>query len=346
MMRKFNEENERIKRHYLQYLREADQRDQATVDKVADAILKFEASTAFKSFKKFHTDQAIAFKRKLEAAKNTRTGKPLSKATIDGILRANRAFFFWLAGQPGYKSRITYTDARYFNISAKDARIAHAQRDTPFPTIGQAKHAFDAMPNGSDIERRNKALFAFLMLTGMRDGAIASLRLKRVDLLEGCVYQDARDVKTKNAKTFTTWFLPVDPAYRTCFEAWVSHLRDGLLFGHEDALFPKPEMGLSVDGGFKVLGLSRQNYANAGKIREIIKEAFVLAGLPTFAPHSFRKTLVKYGDQICTTREQFKAWSLNLGHESIVTTISAYCPVPADRQAELIKDMVVGQKSH
>lgn len=117
-MRKFNEENERIKRHYLQYLREAKRCDPTTVDKAADAILKFESSTGFKPFKKFQIEQVITFKRKLELAKNVRTGKPLSKATIDGVLRASKAFIHWLAGQSGYKSRIKYSDADYFNISA------------------------------------------------------------------------------------------------------------------------------------------------------------------------------------------------------------------------------------
>ena len=341
MARKFNEENERIKRHYMQFLREAKRCDQTTVDKAADAILRFERGTGFKPFKRFHIEQAMGFKRQLETDKNSKTGKPLSKATIDGTLRLVKAFIAWLAGQPGYKSRITYADAEYFNLNAKDARVAHAERDAPYPTMEQCTHAFSQMPCGSDIERRNKALFAFLMLTGARDGAIASLRLKRVDLVEGCVYQDARDVKTKNAKTFTTWFLPVDPAYLECFTAWVNHLRQDLLFGHDDALFPKPEMGL-VDGSFATLGLSRATYANAGKIREVIKAAFVSAGLPAFAPHSFRKTLVKYGDQCCKTREQFKAWSLNLGHDSVVTTISAYCPISKERQAELIRGITVG----
>ena len=200
-------------------------------------------------------------------------------------------------------------------------------------------HAFSQMPRATDIELRDKALFAFLLLTGARDGAIASLRLKRVDLVEGCVYQDARDVKTKFAKTFTTWFLPVDQGYLDCFTGWVNHLRHDLLFGHDDALFPKPQMG-HLDGDFAALGLSREIYTNANKIREIIKAAFTTAGLPAFAPHSFRKTLVKYGDQRCQTREQFKAWSLNLGHDSVVTTISAYCPISKERQAELIRGMV------
>lgn len=336
MARKFSEDNERIKRHYMQFLREAKRCDQTTVDKAADAILRFERCSGFKSFKRFHIEQAMTFKRQLEADKNARTGKPLSKATIDGTLRAVKAFVHWLAGQQGYKSRIAYADAEYFNLNAKDARVAHAERDAPYPTMEQCAHAFSQMPSAKDIERRNKALFAFLMLTGARDGAIASLRLKRVDLVEGCVYQDVRDVKTKFSKTFTTWFLPVDPAYLECFTAWVNHLRQNLLFGHDDALFPKPEMGLA-DGSFAALGLSRETYANAGKIREVIKAAFTTAGLPAFAPHSFRKTLVKYGDQRCQTREQFKAWSLNLGHDSVVTTISAYCPISKERQAELIR---------
>ena len=177
------------------------------------------------------------------------------------------------------------------------------------------------------------------MLTGMRDGAMASLCLKRVDLVEGCIYQDARDVKTKNAKTFTTWFYPVDPAYRTCFESWVNYLRNDCLFGHEDAVFPKPEMAISTDGGFMVAGLSRDTYANGGKIREVIKGAFTTAGLPAFVPHSFRKTLTIYGDQLCTTRSQFKAWSLNMGHDSIITTLAAYCPITTEMQADLIKGM-------
>jgi integrase/recombinase XerD len=263
MARKFSEENERIKRQYMQFLRVAKRCDPTTVDKAADAILRFERTTSFKPFKRFHIEQAMAFKRQLEADRNTRTGKPLAKATNDGTLRAVKAFVLWLAGQPGYKSRITY--AEYLNLNAKDARIAHAERDTPFPTMEQCRHAFGLMPSATLIDRRNKALFAFLTLTGARDGAIASLRLKRIDLVEGCVYQDARDVKTKFAKTFTT------------------------------------------------------------------------ADLPAFAPHSFRKTLVKYGDQCCKTCEQVKAWSQNMGHDSVVTTISAYCPVSRERQAELIK---------
>jgi len=338
-MRKYCEENERIKRRYLRYIKEAKRQDIKSVDKAAAAIYRFETSNGFKPFKLFHIEQAITFKRQLEASKNPQTSKPLSKATIDGTLRLVKAFVLWLAGQPGYKSRISYSDAEYFNNSAKDARIAHARRETPFPTMNQLKHAFDNMPNETVIQRRDKALFAFLVLTGARIQAIASLRLKRIDIVEGCVYQDARDVQTKGAKTFQTYFLPVGEDYLTCFTEWVEYLRDDLLYGHEDALFPKPAMGQSSEGGYAVIGLSRDNWSNGTKIREIIKTAFTSAGLPEFVPHSFRKSLVKYGVDICPTPEAFKAWSVNLGHESVVTTLSAYCPISVERQKELIKGM-------
>lgn len=338
MARKFNEENERIKRRYLEFLREAKRSDMATVDKAGEAILRFERSTGFKPFKRFHIDQAIAFKRHLSNERNARTGAPLAKATIDSTLRMVKAFVLWLAGQPGYKSRIAYADAEYFNLNAKDARIAHTARDAIYPTPEQCRHAFGLMPSTTPLQRRDRALFAFLMLTGARDGAIASMRLKSVDLGQGCVYQDAREVKTKFAKTFTTWFFPVDEVYLDAFRDWVTYLRKDQLFGPNDALFPKPLMGLK-DGSFAALGLSRETYNNAGKLRAVIKEGFINAGLPAYAPHSFRKTLGLMANDHCKTPEQFKAWSMNLGHDNIATTLSAYCPVSPSRQGELIRGM-------
>ena len=90
-----------------------------------------------------------------------------------------------------YKSRINCSTAEYFNQNAKDASIGHAQRKAPYPTLAQYRDAFDRMLGGTAIARRNKALFAFLMITGARDGAISSFRLKHVDLIEGTVFQDA-----------------------------------------------------------------------------------------------------------------------------------------------------------
>jgi hypothetical protein len=76
----------------------------------------------------FHIEQARAFKRDLAEQRGGRSGEPLSKASLYATLTALKRFFVWLAGVPGYKSRITYADAEYFNLSAKDTRIAKATR--------------------------------------------------------------------------------------------------------------------------------------------------------------------------------------------------------------------------
>lgn len=335
-MRKVNEENERIKRRYFKYVKAAKRKDPSTVQKAADGILRFEASTNYASFKKFHIEQVIKFRDRLDEEISKTTGKPLSKSTIATMLAANKGFIFWLADQQGYKQRVRHTDADYFNMDAKGQRVASAVRETPYPSLEMARHAFNNMPESSEIERRNKALFAFFMLTGARDGAVASLRLKHINMIDSCVYQDAREVKTKNSKTITTFFLPVDDKYLTCFEAWVAHLKAEKLFGPDDPLFPPAEIKV-IDGAFKVAGLKRDIYKNANAIRQAIKEAFTRADLPPFTPHAFRKTLVKWADTYYPTRESFKAFSQNIGHSNVVTSISAYCPVSIERQGELIK---------
>ncbi len=334
-MRKNNEENERIKRRYLQYLKAAKRKDASTVLKAAEGILRFEASIGYASFKRFRIEQAIKFQDRLNVEVSKVTGKPLSKSTIRSILAANKGFIFWLADQSGYKSRIRHSDADYFNMDAKGARVASATREAPYPSMEMARHAFSYLPEITEIERRNKALFAFFMLTGARDGAVASLRLKHINMIDGCVYQDAREVKTKNSKTFTSYFLPVDPEYLACFAAWVTHLKTVALFGPDDPLFP-PAKVKPIDGAFQVVGLNREIYKNANTIRAAIKDAFLRADLPPFTPHAFRKTLVKWADSAYPSREAFKAFSQNVGHSSVITSISAYCPVSIERQAELI----------
>ncbi|MGB0960895.1 MAG: hypothetical protein ACPGVK_11650 [Halocynthiibacter sp.] len=191
MARKYCEENERIKRDYMRYLKQAKGQDQKSLDKVAAALVKFEQSTNFKPFKTFHIEQAGKFKDHLEKARHSKTGKPLSHATNDATLRVVKWFFHWLAEQSGYRSRISYADVEYFNNKRTNARIAHAQRDISFPSIEQAFHAFQGMPDRSDLEKR--------------DGAVASMKLKHVNLFDGYVYQDAHNCRLSLKSKTLSW---------------------------------------------------------------------------------------------------------------------------------------------
>lgn len=338
-MARFNPKNERIKRSYFVYLKEANRRDEASIDAVAKALSRFEEATVWRDFGLFRHNHAIAFKRKLDGQVSRRTGDRLSRATVHSTLSALRAFFFWLADQPGFKRSISYSDSDYFNLSEKDVRIARASRDKPFPTLAQLEHVLSTMPATTDLERRDRALIALAMLTGARDGALASLKLKHVDLAQRRLDQDARDVKTKFSKTFSTWFFPVEGAALAIVTDWIEHLRDTCLWGDSDPLFPSTRMGIGPTGGFVAAGLERTHWRNAGAIRRIFRQAFEGAALPYFHPHAIRKTLVQLGEQVCTTPEEFKAWSQNLGHEQVSTTFTSYGKVAGHRQAELIRCM-------
>jgi integrase len=336
-MTKPNAKNERIKRDYVLYLEEAKRRDPTTVDRVLKSIARFEESTRRKDFKSFHRKQAVAFKQKLSLALNARTGEQLSKATVHSILRDLHAFFFWLAHLPGFKSYVAYSDADYFNLSDKDVAIANARREKRVPTLAQVELALAAMPADTALERRNRAVIAFAVVTGARVAALTSFRLGDVNIDEGFVDQDARHVRTKFSKTFRTFLMPVSDLAMSIAREWHEELGADLSRSPQDPLFPATEMGLNADGIFAPQGLARNAWSTSSPIRDIFKVAFALASLPYFNPHSVRDMLVRHIMTLDLPVETLKAWSQNLGHQGLLTTLTSYGSVATSRQAELIK---------
>jgi len=336
-----NAANERLKRRYFEYLREAARYDESTVDAVAKALHSFEADTGFRDFRQFRIEQAVAYKRHLAARRNKKTGRELGKSTVHFQLGHLKKFFQWLAGQPGFRSRISYADAEYFNLSEKDSRVARARREAEPPTLEQVLHVLATMSVETEIDRRNRALVAFILLTGARDGAVASMRLKHVNLERKCVFQDARDVKTKFSKSFTTYFFPVGEHVSRIVEEWVNYLRRDKLWSGDDPLFPATQIGLNADFQFSATGFKRECWQSASPIRSVFREAFAATGYPYFNPHSIRKTLVQLGEQRCQTPEEFKVWSQNLGHEGVLTTFLSYGQVAETRQGDIMRRLRV-----
>lgn len=335
-MSKHHPKNERIKHKYLAFLEEAKRLSEKSADIAAAAIADFEKSTGYKDFKAFHIEQARKYKRVLSEAINPKTKKPLAKATIHSRLSAVKAFFQWLAGQPGYKQQIRYSDCEYFNLSANDSHIARAKRPAKFPTLDQVILTIFSMPFETDIEKRNRAMVAFTLLTGARVDALASFKISNVSLKKRLVFQDARNVKTKFRKSGQTSFFPVGEEIEAIFAGWFNYLVNELHFTGSDPLFPRTLIGQNQANCFAVLGLSREHWQSTGSIRDIFKAAFAEASLPYFNPHSIRHTLAQFGEQVCRTPEEFKAWSQNMSHENVLTTFTSYGEVSHERQAELI----------
>ena len=266
-----------------------------------------------------------------------KTGKLLSKSTVHAVLVNLRNFFEWLYGQSGFKSKFSYSDASYFNLSLKDIRIAKATNEKIFPTINQVKHAINNMPVSSEIDLRNRALIAFTLLTAARVGAIASAKIKHINLIEGKFSQDARDIKTKFSKSFPTFFFQVGDDMVAIVTDWIKYLKEVKLWGNNDPLFPSTLVHLNKAKCYEVVGVDRKHWSTNSPIRAVFKEAFERVGLNNFNPHSF--TLVQFGEVVCQTPEQFKVWSQNLGHEAVMTTFMSYGTVTVNRQKELIQTL-------
>jgi integrase/recombinase XerD len=177
------------------------------------------------------------------------------------------------------------------------------------------------------------------VLTGIRDSALASLRLKHIKLDEKLVEQLPPEVKTKFGKTIYTYFFPVGEDIEQIVVDWVNYLYKTKLFNPDDPVFPKTKLTLDKNNSFIADGIEPVCWQTANQIRKFFKEAFISAGMQYFNPHSFRTTLGRLGEILCKTQEEFKAWSQNLGHEQTSTTFNSYGYVEEYRQGQIIKNL-------
>jgi integrase/recombinase XerD len=122
-------------------------------------------------------------------------------------------------------------------------------------------------------------------------------------------------------------------------EAWVHYLREEKLWGNDDPLFPATRIEVGSTHLFEAAGFKKAHWSTATPVRTIFRDAFECAGLPYFNPHSIRKTLARLGGQVCASAEEYKAWSQNLGHKQVLTTLTSYGTVATERQGDIIKGM-------
>lgn len=336
-MRRHHPKNERIKRKYLLHLSEAMGRAESTIDQVAAHIADFEEWTKYRDFARFHIELARRYKADLVERLHPETGKPFAKSTVNSRLRALRAFHIWLADQAGYRSTVRHADAEYFNDTSNDQRIARAKRPKQVAAIDDVLHVIRSMPTVTDIERRNRAIVAYALVSGARDDAIASMRVGLVDIDAKVINQDARYVRTKRRKTIVGPFLPVgeEPVAIVC--EWVRYLSEDRKFCPEDPLFPATEIRRNEQGFFAPAGLGRELWSNADAVRKIFRQAFEAAGLPYSNPHTIRDTLTTFGQKHCLTAEDFKSWSMTVGHDHVMTTLTSYGEVSLERRIEVMR---------
>ena len=335
-MAKRNSDNLRIKRKYLVWRKDAKGLSDASIDKSAASISAYEDYLDGTDFRSFHSERARGFKRRLSSQISQRSGKKLSQSSINGILREISAFFHWLADQPGYKSKIHRPDIEFLAPDRKSETTRRTSCWKPHPSPAQVLRLLNHMPAGTELERRNRALVAFLFLTGSREGAAITLCLGHIDLARSCVHFDGRTVNTKFGKSFTTAFVPIGTPCEQIVRDWISELRTEHNFSDSDPLFPKTRIGFGPTRGFQALGIDRTAWSSPSSAAMLFKQAFIDAGLPPFSPHRVRDTLAELAREHCRTPEDYKAWSQNMGHDDVLTTLRSYGSVASGRQVDLM----------
>ncbi len=191
------------------------------------------------------------------------------------------------------------------------------------------------------MDRRDRALIAFLLLTGIRYKAACSLSLSCSDAERLVVYQDPRQGE-KTGKMITSRLLRFDNRLVEEVRGWARHLTTERHFGPSDPLFPRTRVSQASDGfAFVADDVEPDFWSGGNSIREILKSRSEAAGLPYFNPHSYRHAACQLGLKAARTPEEFKVLSQNFGHEAVTTTLRSYGTLDQDRVAEVIGGIFV-----
>ena len=339
-MTKPNIKNELIKRKYFRYLKEAEGFCESTVDTFNKVILRYEEFTNYEDFaRKFNPDRMISYKNWLK--KRETNGKVISNVTYHAYLRNLRKFFTWLCTQTGFKSKIHTDVISYLKVTHSEERMATQNKPREYPEYENVLKLIESINPVTEIDKRDRALITFTLLTGMRDAAIATLPLKCVDVESLTIYQDPnKGVKTKFTKYIETTIFKFDEKLIIILKEWINHLKSKDFKGIQP-IFPRSKMNQDeINISFnESIEVEPVYWSNAGSIRKIFKKRFEAAGLKYFPPHTFRHLTKALAFKACKNGEELQAVSQNFGHDTLGTTFASYGNFPPKKLNQIISDI-------
>lgn len=333
---KANTKNEKEKRAFTRWLKDAKGYSEATVITIERAIYLYEDFSDGDDYGRFNRSRAMGFKNWLEDRQSQR-GVP-NPTSMYHTLRHLRSFFTWLASRPGYKSKIAYSDIEYLTLDRKRVQEVHSHRPVRSPSLEYVVQLANSIEIKSEIDRRDQALIAFLLLSGMRDSAVASLPLGCFDREKLTVDQSpSKGVRTKFGKAFVTRLFSFNKQLVSYVLSWAEYLEKEKLFSAADPLFPRTRV-TQAPGSLSFCADSVESafWKGAGSIRQILKSRAMAAGLEYYHPHGFRHATVLTALKGCRSPEEMKALSQNIGHEQVMTTLMTYGNLAPERVEELI----------
>ena len=324
-MNEIKAKNEKVKRKFFAHLKGAEGFSEKTVEAIEKAIWKYEEFSGDEDFAAFSDQKAKQFKKWMETAKNKRTKQAVSLTTQYHILRHLKEFFTWLSGQPGYKSRISPYHVQYLKLDKKQSRIAVSAKRLEYPGVEYVKKVCQSIEVKNEVDRRDRALIAFTLLSAMRDSAIMSLPMGCFNPEDLIVTQDPKKgVKTKFSKPIITRLFLFDDTLLGYFLDWYEFLKKEKLYSNADPIFPRTELKQKSETDYCFEGDSVEPvfWQSTGSLAKAFKLRAIQAGEKYYSPHKFRHTAIAEARRRSRTPEQMKAISQNVGHENVGTTFS------------------------
>jgi len=334
------------KRNFFAFLKNSERFSDDSIHAYEKALLYWEDFTKTDDFSSFDDKQAITFRDWLKGKKKNGSEQSISLSYCYDVLRHLRKFFEWLSQQP--KSRINVTHIGFLNLSRKDSQTAIRVRKVDTPTFEEVLKVLENIKGETEVEKRDRALIAFTLLTGARISAITSLRMKNFDRRRLILEQDpASGVKTKFSKQIITALFPLpNEKPLVFFLEWFDYLEKERKFTPNQPLFPstKREQGKESISYYSTGLVEPLFWNSAGSARKIFEKRFIEASIPYYHPHTFRHLIVKEFIKARLTEEEKKAISQNLGHEDVGTTFGSYGygKISADRQIDIVKGIKIG----
>ena len=272
-MTKVNPKNECHKHDWLKELERDD--SASTIDHKMAALALFEEATDYIDFEKI--TEEIADKFTVYVVR-----KPTRSRTKVATVNSVKSFFQWMVMDERIKGKTARKPINALRLKRSDRSASKARKTRPIATIAQIEATVKAMPKTTAIDRRNRALIAFTLVSGARDGAIISMRVKHVDLINKQVHQDPNEVDTKAGKQINTWFFPVGVFFIQEVEDYLAYLKTEQCFTAGDYLFTSNALGHDENQKFCRIGITKDRWASAQPMRDIFRKAFKSAGLPYF----------------------------------------------------------------
>ena len=328
-MNKYNKDNELKKREY--YKRVAMKKSEKTLDKIRRAIESFEEFTGHKDFRTFNMKSAVSY---IEEIKK----KNLSLNTRRSYLRDLKDFFEWLSDKPSYKSKIRQEDIELLCITHNETNEITRKINLDYPTFEQAQKIVESIEINNEVDKRDKAMISFAILTGIRVNALMTLNVGCIDIDKMMVCQFVRDgVKTKFRKDILSKIFNFDDKLLSYFTDWYYYLKEKKLFGNEDPLFPKGKQIQTENNlSFNYNSVSNEFWQSNSAIREIFVQRAKNANIKPFSPHKYRHLSIKLAFDKCQNAKEIKAISQHFGHEDVSTTIQVYGNYRPDELSEIL----------